>query len=247
MRRSVKAQIGLTRERVVDAALRLADRDGLEAVRLRPLAKALGVTPMAIYRHVRDKSQLFDLMAERLLEQVELGSGAETVWQDRLRDLLGSYLAVVDQHPSAPLLLSRPFASPASLRASEAVLEILHEAGFDSGHAVRLFQSISGMLLGPAIHRSFWVAAARQRPNDAERQQASIEGVPAADFAHLSSSIEQFVDWSPGADVDRLTIELLVGGIEVLKSSLATSLADTEGRLPAAPGQRAPSTTDGSS
>ena len=230
MRRSVKAQIGLTRERVVDAAIRLADRDGLEALSFRPLAKALGVTPMAIYRYVRDKSQLLDLMAERLLEQVDLGSGASTAWQDRLRGLLASYQAVVDQHPSAPLLLSRPFASPASLRASEALLEILHDAGFDSGQAVHLFQSISGMLLGPAIHRSFWSAAARQRPNDAARQQASIEGVTAADFTYLSSAVEQFVDWSPGADVDRLTIELLVGGIEALDRSRATSFADAEGR-----------------
>lgn len=231
MRRSVKVQIGLTRERVVDAALRLADEEGLETLSLRQLAKALGVTPMAIYRHVRDKSHLLDLMAERLLEQVNLGSGGSTAWQDRLRGLLGSYLTVVDQHPSAPLLLSRPFASPASLRASEAVLEILHEAGFDSGQAIRLFQSISGMLLGPAIHRSFWAAAARQRPNDAARQQASIEGVPAADFTHLSSALEQFVDWSQGADVDRLTIELLIGGLEAQGRSRATSLANPEGRM----------------
>ena len=47
MRRNVKAQTGLTRDRVVDAALQLADRDGLEALSLRPLAKALGVTGSA--------------------------------------------------------------------------------------------------------------------------------------------------------------------------------------------------------
>ena len=211
----VKAHRGLTTERVVDAALRAADEGGIEAVSLRRLAAALEVTPMAIYRHVRNKSHLLDLMAERLLEQVDLAPNESATWQDRLRRLLGSYQAVVAAHPAAPILLSRPFVSPAVPRATEALLAIFRSAGFDAGQSARVLQVISGMLLGPAIHRATWAAASRDRPPDSARQQASMEVLSADEFP-LSSAAEQFMDWAPGLDADHLTVELLVGGLEAL-------------------------------
>jgi TetR/AcrR family tetracycline transcriptional repressor len=212
----VKTHRGLTTERVVEAALRAADEGGgVEAVSLRRLAGALEVTPMAIYRHVRNKSHLLDLMAERLLEQVDLASDESTTWQDRLRRLLGSYQAVVAAHPAAPHLLSRPVVSPAVPRATEALLAIFRSAGFDAGQSARVLQVISGMLLGPAIHRATWAAASRDRPWDAARQQASMEALSADEFPLLGAA-EPFMDWAPGPDADRLTIELLVGGMEAL-------------------------------
>jgi AcrR family transcriptional regulator len=170
---------------------------------------------MAIYRHVRNKSHLLDLMAERLLEQVDLAPDESATWQDRLRRLLASYQAVVAVHPAAPLLLSRPFVSRAVQRATEALLAIFRSAGFDAGQSARVLQVISGMLLGPAIHRATWAAASRDRPLDAARQQASVEEW-SADESPLWSAAAQFMDWSAGADADRLTIELLVGGLEAL-------------------------------
>lgn len=212
----VKAHRGLTTKRVVDAALQAADEGGIDAVSLRRLAAALEVTPMAIYRHVRNKSHLLDLMAEQLLEQLDIAPDELAAWQDQLRRLLGSYQAVVAAHPATPFLFSRPFVSPAALRATEALLAILNSAGFDAGESVRLLQVISGMLLGPAIHRATWAAAERDLPQDAARQQVSMEGLSADAFPYLASAADQMMDWSPGADADRLTIELLVGGLEAL-------------------------------
>ena len=211
----VKTHRGLTRDLVVDAALRAADEGGIEAVSLRRLAGILGVTPMAIYRHVRNKSHLLDLMVERQLDQVDLAPDETTTWQDRLRRLLASFQAVVAAHPATALLLSRPFVSPAALGVSEAVLATLHSAGFDAGRSVRLLQVITGMVLGPAINRATWAAASRDLPSDAD-QQASMEGLSAGVLPYLSSAADQFMDWSAGADADRLTIELLVGGLEAL-------------------------------
>jgi len=211
----VKTRPGLTTERVVDAALLMADDGGIDSVSLRRLAGALDVTPMAIYRHVRNKSHLLDLMAERLLQQVDLAPDESASWQDRLRRLLGSYQAVVIEHPAAPLLLSRPFVSSAAPRAAEALLAIFLRAGFDIGQSAQLLQLISGMLLGPAIHRATWATAERQRPRDAERQHASMEGLSADEFPYHAGAAP-FMDWSAGADADRLTIEILVGGLEAL-------------------------------
>ena len=223
----VKTHRGLTAERVVDAALRAADEGGIEAVTLRRVAVALEVTPMAIYRHVRNKSHLLDLMAERLLEQVDLAPDESATWQDRLRRLLGGYQAVVAEHPAAPLLLSRPFVSPAALLATEALLSIFRSAGFDAGKSVRLIEVISGMLLGPAIHRATWATAERDLPRDTDRVQASMEGLSADEFPYLSSAAGQFT-WSAGAVADLLTIELLVGGLEALADQ---PLGVEDGRL----------------
>jgi len=216
MNASVKTYPGLTTERVVDAALRMADDGGLEALSLRRLAALLSVTPMALYRHVGNKNHLLDLMADRLLEQLDLASADLPTWQERLRRLAGSLLAVLEAHPAAPMLLSRPFASPAALRVSEALLAILESAGFGPQESVRLMQVITGMVLGPAIHRATFAAAWRDLPPDAARERAPIEGLSPADFPHLSSASDQLQDWSAGADADRLTIDLLVSGLEAL-------------------------------
>jgi TetR/AcrR family transcriptional regulator, tetracycline repressor protein len=212
----VKGQRGLTTERVVDAALRVADEGGMEAVSLRRLARELGVTPMAIYRHVRDKSQLLDLMADRLLEQLEVAPADVPTWQGRLRRLASSLLAVLQAHPAAPFLLSRPFNSPAALRVSEALLGILDQAGFSRQESVRLVQVITGMVLGPAIHRATYAAASREVPQDDPRQQASAEWLSSGNFPYLASAARELSHWSAGADADEFTIELLVSGLEAL-------------------------------
>lgn len=213
---AVKTHRGLTTERVVDAALRMADEGGLAALSLRRLAAALKVTPMAIYRHVRNKNHLLDLMADRLIAQADLAPAGLGSWQERLRRQAASFLALLEAHPAAPFLLSRPFDSPAALRVSEAWLAILDRAGFERRQSVLLLQVVTGMVLGPAIHRATYGAAWRDRPPDAVRQQASMEAPSADEFPYLSSASDQLQDWSAGPDADRLTVELLVSGLEAL-------------------------------
>jgi len=86
---------------VVEAALHMADAGGLDAVSLRRLASMFGVTPMALYRHVRDKDHLLDLMAGRLLEELDVVIDGASTWQEELRRLGTSFLALVAAHPAA--------------------------------------------------------------------------------------------------------------------------------------------------
>jgi len=215
MAHDVKTRRGLTPQRVVETALEVADADGIDAVSLRRLAASLGVTPMAIYRHVRNKSHLLDLMAERLLEDIDTAADDRTTWQDRLRWLLGSYQAVAAAHPAAPFLLSRPFVSPSEPPVTEALLAIFHDAGFDARHSARLLQVISGMVLGPALHRAAWAAATRDHWSDAARGRASMEPPSAEEFPY-SRAAQQFLDWSSGPEADLLALELLIGGLEAI-------------------------------
>jgi TetR/AcrR family tetracycline transcriptional repressor len=212
----VKIQGPLTTDRVVDAALRIADTNGIDGVTLRRIASILGVTPMAIYRHVRDKGHLLDLMAERILMELDPASTESPSWQEALRRVAASILAVVQRHPAAPFLLSRPFVSPSALRVTETMLAILDRAGFDPSESVRLVQVLTGMILGPAIHRATYAAAWRESATDAEPQDAPWTALTAEDLPNLARVVDQLMDWRPGPEADELTIEMWVAGVEQL-------------------------------
>jgi TetR/AcrR family transcriptional regulator, tetracycline repressor protein len=216
MASDVKTHRGLTTDGVVDEALQLTDEGGIDAVSIRRLASALEVTPMAIYRHVRDKAHLLDLMADRILGQLALAPADASTWQDALSRLAGSLLAVVQAHPAAPFLLARPFRSAAALRVSETMLAILDRAGFGPVESVRLMQVLTGMILGPAIHRATYARAWRERPTVTEHEQAPSSPFPAAEFPYLARVADQLMDWSQGPATDQLTIELWVASVEQL-------------------------------
>jgi len=205
----------LSTDVVVDAALQLADADGPDAVSLRRLAGKFGVTPMALYRHVRDKDHLLDLMAGRLLDELDVGTEKESTWQEELRRLGMSFLALVAAHPAAPFLLSRPFESPGSRRVSVALVGILDRAGFDPRDAVHLLQVMTGMLLGPAVHRATYAAAAARQGSSGPSEPPRT----AAAGGELDWRVDQLTAWATGPDSDRLVVELWVAGVQGLAAS----------------------------
>ena len=208
---------------IVDAALEMADAGGLDGVSFRRLAATFGVTPMALYRHVRDKDQLLDLMAGRLLDELDVVTDGASTWQEELRRLGNSFLALVAAHPAAPFLLSRPFESPGSRRVSLALFGILDRAGFETRDTVHLLQALTGMLLGPAVHRATYAAAAARKV-----PVGSSEPPGMADTTGDEPDwrVDQLSAWA-AADADRLIVELWVAGVEGLAAR--QSRADDRG------------------
>ena len=143
---------GLTRNGVVARALEIGTAEGLEAVSLRRLAQDFGVTPMALYRHVRDKQDLINAMTEVVLEGMEVtaGFGPETTWTERLRLAIESWKAQLDTRPLAlPLSIAYTGEGPPSFwRVLEQLLTILLDAGFGRREAIILIRMISNLLAG---------------------------------------------------------------------------------------------------
>lgn len=110
---SVRAErTPLDRGRVVAAAIVLADRDGLDALSMRRLADALGVTPMALYKHVDNREQLIDLMVDTLVAQIS-PAGEGLAWQAAVRARVLAARAVTRQHTWAQQAIeTRTGASP---------------------------------------------------------------------------------------------------------------------------------------
>jgi len=121
---------------VVDQALALGDAEGLEALTIRRLAQELGVTPMALYWHFRNKDELLAALAERIWSEIDTDVDEAAPWPAQLRALLESLVQVLRAHPSASeLLIAGEKQSPAALEATEVTLEVLRRGGFDPQHA----------------------------------------------------------------------------------------------------------------
>ena len=144
---------GLTRGAVVALAIEIGTAEGLEAVSLRRLAQELGVTPMALYRHVRDKQDLINAMTEAVLEGIDatVGFRPEMTWTERMRKAIDNYKEQLDARPLA-LPLSIEYTGtegpPAFWKVLEDLLAILLDAGFGRREAIVLIRMISNLMAG---------------------------------------------------------------------------------------------------
>jgi AcrR family transcriptional regulator len=139
----------LTRTRILKAALRLVDREGLDKLSMRRLGKALAVDPMSLYNHVPNKATLLDGLVELLLDEIEIPGPEAGDWRERMRRVNQSYRRVAHAHPNAfPLAVTRPYNTPGTLPPVEATLQLLHDAGFDAETALHVFQTSSSYTSG---------------------------------------------------------------------------------------------------
>ena len=156
----------LSPDRIVDAALAMADRDGLEGVSMRRLGVELGVDPMAVYHHVRDKQALLALMVDRVVTGIEPARDAP--WQEALRTTLLRARARMLQHPWAASVLSAGIEpTPAIMRHIDAVLGILRDGGLDIGLAHHALHVLGSRILG--FGQDLFDDAAQDRPAEAAR------------------------------------------------------------------------------
>jgi TetR/AcrR family transcriptional regulator, tetracycline repressor protein len=141
----------LSKAAVVARGLALADAEGLGAVTIRRLAAELGVTPMALYWHFRNKDELLTGLAEAVWAELDVRVDPRDDWPDQLRRLLTSLVQVLRRHPSASQLLagSQQRMGDAALVATETTLEVLQRGGFDVEHSAAITRSalFTGVML----------------------------------------------------------------------------------------------------
>ena len=129
-------------------AVALADEGGIDAVSMRKLGQRLGVEAMALYRHVRDKEDLLDGLADVVLREIE-PTPPDPDWRTGLRNQVLAARAVMVRHPWAPgVLVERGTAGPAALDRIEAVLATLFGAGFSEDLAHHALHVLSSRIFG---------------------------------------------------------------------------------------------------
>jgi TetR/AcrR family transcriptional regulator, tetracycline repressor protein len=143
----------LSKAAVVARAIALADAAGLDALTIRRLATELGVTPMALYWHFRNKEELLAGLADQVWSEIDTDVDPAAPWPAQLRALVESLVHVLRIHPSASeLLVTGEKQGSAALEANEAALEVLHRAGFDPRPATAIARSAlwTGLMLAMA-------------------------------------------------------------------------------------------------
>ncbi|MFH8621591.1 TetR/AcrR family transcriptional regulator [Streptomyces vietnamensis] len=147
----------LSRERIVRAAIGLADADGLQAVSLRKVAGALDAGPMRLYRYVDTKEELLDLMVDAVYGEIPApppAAGGD--WQAEVRTLARGFRDTALRHEwLADLLGGRPQVGPSALAHMEATLAALRSApgiGDDPDTLMQVLQAVNGYVFGAVRH-----------------------------------------------------------------------------------------------
>jgi AcrR family transcriptional regulator len=141
-------RVPLSKERVLRAALELADRGGSEAVSMRKLGQELGVDAMSLYNHVQDKNDILDGIVDVVVGEIDI-TPADADWKTALRDLIQGARTVMLRHPWAPSVIeARPDPGSATLRYMDAVMRILRDGGFSLPLAHHALHVLGSRILG---------------------------------------------------------------------------------------------------
>ncbi len=213
----------LTRAAVVDQALALADKSGLDALTIRRLTTELGVTPMALYWHFRGKDELLDGLAERLWGEMDLTVDRDAPWTEQIRGLFESLLKVLRAHPAAPeLLMHSKKVADNGLNATELTLDILRTAGLspeDASFAARsaLWTGIALVMSEPGI----------ESLDDAERaelqrkKQVAMATQSPLKFPRLVECALPMTACDDPEEHYRFGVDLFIGGLAAVAAARA--------------------------
>jgi AcrR family transcriptional regulator len=209
----------LTRERVVAEALAIISVGGVEDLSMRVLATRLGVVPGALYRHVHGKEQLYDLILDGVLAEVDCQADPALPWTGQVTALAQRLRTVLEDRPGiAGLLKTRDPLSPHSLALAEAFLAPLHAAGLAERQTARAFRLIYDYTIGFAL--SDRASVSEQRIQDSTTRgelHAFLRSLPADRFPALAI-LGEYV-WIDDRD-ERFTASLgtLITGLVATRS-----------------------------
>lgn len=211
-----RPDVPLSRDRILAAAVRIADEHGIGAVTIRRVAARLGAKPMSLYNHVADKGDILDGMVDRVIEQVDLSdTGAD--WQEAMRRRAVSARQVFRRHPWAPSLLdSRTSSGPSRLRYLNQVLGTLVRAGFALDHAARAFSLLDSYVYGFGIQQVNFTEGSTLPPE--QRAEALLAAIPAETFPYLHRMASHATVASYDAEAD------FAFGLDIILDGLARTL-----------------------
>jgi AcrR family transcriptional regulator len=204
----------LTRQRVLEAAVALADEGGIESLTMRKLGQALGVEAMSLYHHVANKEALLDGMVDLVFGEIDLPAD-EAGWKAAMRRRAVSAREALRRHPWAiGLMESRSTPGPANLRHHDAVIGCLRRAGFSVALTAHAYSLLDSYVYGFALQEA---SLPFDTPEETvEVAQAMMADFPADAYPHLTELAVEHV-LRPGYDYgDEFAygLDLVLDGLE---------------------------------
>jgi AcrR family transcriptional regulator len=207
----------LSRERVLETALAMADDGGIEALSMRKLAQELGVEAMSLYNHVANKDDILDGIVDLVASEIEPPSD-EDDWKTALRRSSISAHEAHTKHPWAASLWMAPRGpSPPRLQYADSILRTFREAGFSEHLTYHGYHSVVVHVLGYTLQEQNF----RFRGDELKRMaEAFLRDFPADDYPDLAEHIRQHME--PEDDHQgafEFGLDLILDGLERLRDA----------------------------
>ena len=217
-KKGVPSRVPLSRERVLRAAIALADESGIESVSMRRLGRELGVEAMSLYRHVANRDEVLNGIIEMVISEVEVpAQGAE--WKQAMRRRALSAREMLLRHSWASAL-SESLSSfgPARLRYADAIIGCMREAGFPIASAYNAFLTLDSYVFGFSLQEVSWPSGCAQTPQEAAVSfQAQF---PPEAYPHLAEMTEFYGSRNGAPDYStqfEFGLNLILDGLEKLR------------------------------
>jgi AcrR family transcriptional regulator len=216
---SAKPRIPLSRERVLRAAIALADEGRIESLTMRKLGQKLRVEAMSLYNHVANKDDILDGIVDLVFSEIAIPSDRAD-WKAAMRTRAISARDVLLRHPWATgLMQSRTKPGPATLRHNDSVLGSLRAAGFTVDMAAHAFSVMDGYIYGFALQQM-------NLPSKTSEEATQLAGnilreLPADEYPHLAEMIVEHA-LKPGyayAEEFEFGLDLILDGLERLRGT----------------------------
>jgi AcrR family transcriptional regulator len=215
----------LTRSIILQAALAIVDRDGVDKLSMRRLSDAVGRDPVMIYRHVPNKAAVLDGVAEIVLAQLSVDT-ADPDWVGQLRTVARAFRELALTHPNVvPLLVTRPLATQLGqrptgmLRPLEDVLALLTSAGFAGEDALHIYRALFGFLYGHVLNELQEVI---ERPEETDHViRLGLHRLAITEFPLLRALAPALASYDGAAELDR--------GLDLLLPGLTATLTHPDG------------------
>lgn len=218
-RRQAAPDAGLSKQRVVAEALRLADSEGVHGLSMRRLAGVLGAGAMSLYHYVASKDELLDAMIDVVFEEIELPP-EDADWQSAMRRRSESARQVLARHPWAiGLMESRTTPGPANLRHREAVTACLRRAGFSVVMATHANWLLDSYVYGHALQESSLPFGTADELADMT-ENVYLPQLPPDEFPYLNESAAAL--FAAGYDPTQefaFGLDLVLAALEALRRS----------------------------
>ncbi len=191
----------LTRQRVLEAALRLLDQEGLEGFSMRKLGASLGVEAMSLYNHVESKRAVFDGVIELLIIQAPLPLLPNATPREELWAFAHAFRDVLRAHPRVlPLVATSPLRTSASLAMLDHLLETLHQAQITGVQSIYALQCLIGFIVGHTLLVTGTQAVAGLEPGP--NGPAVWQRFPAEQYPTLHTLLPVITQWTPDREFD---------------------------------------------
>lgn len=207
----------MSRDRVLRAAIALADAGGIEAITMRRLGQELGVEAMSLYNHVANKDDVLDGILDAVQSEFDLPSGTAD-WRSAVRAGAVSANRVLLRHPWAiSLLLSRQSVGNAQVRYMDSMLGYLREAGFSAKNTHHAYHVLDSHIVGYTLQQVNYMSV----EEDLEELGASfLRELPADQYPYLVEHVKGHLDGSyQGESGFEFGLDLILDALERLRGS----------------------------